>query len=205
MSGNNFRKRNLGKDNKGKPAIFLDRDGTVIEDLSYLCDHNKVYLLPEVIPALKLLKKSGFMLILATNQSGIERKLITLEQLKKIHNRLAAILTLNDVKLDGIYFCPHHPDTKCTCRKPQPGMALWAKKKFNLDLEKSFSIGDKISDVEFAKKFSGTSVLISSSNIKKNFISGGVTPDYVAKNILDAARWIVRKRDASNKGQKAGV
>ena len=178
-------------------AIFLDRDGTIIEDKNYLSDPDQITLIPNTITALQLLKNNGFKLILTTNQSGISRGYFSRNKLKEIHDKLVTILGLNRIKLDGIYFCPHHPDKKCFCRKPSPGMALGAKKKFHLNLKKSYAIGDRMIDVEFARNFGGKGILVLTGHGKEEESKNKA--DYVAKDLLDAAQWITKSRFLRNR------
>jgi len=127
-------------------AIFLDRDGTLNIEVDYLKSPNELKLYPDVKETLKKLKKMGYLLIIITNQSGIARGYLTIEKLNNIHK---ALNELCDNTIDDFFFCPHHPDITgpCTCRKPEPGLILKALKKYNIDKNKSFMIGDKYTDV----------------------------------------------------------
>ncbi|MFH0807857.1 MAG: HAD-IIIA family hydrolase [Elusimicrobiota bacterium] len=185
---------------KKNKAVFLDRDGTIIEDKGYLNDPQGLEFIEGAIPAMKMLSENGFKLILVTNQSGIGRNIVTLDQLKTIHDKLAGVLSLNSIRFDEIEFCPHLPEQKCLCRKPNTGMAKRAAEKANIDLQKSYCIGDKMTDVEFAKKFGGKGVLIGSGYT-------GVKPDYIAKNLYAAAKWVISdspNQKNSLKEQKKG-
>ena len=162
------KKTRTGKSNK---AIFLDRDGTIIEEKEYLSDPDKVILVLNTIPALQLLQEMGFKLIVTTNQSGVARKIFNKDKLYEIHNKLKSLLTLNGIYLDAIYYCPHHPEQNCKCRKPKAGMAFGAKRRFNIDLRSSFSIGDKLSDVQFGKNFGGKGILVLTGYGKKEKLS----------------------------------
>ena len=182
---------------KGRKVVFLDRDGTIIEDKNYLSDPEHVILFPNTIDALQLLIKSGYGLVITTNQSGLARKFFTKERLEEIHSKLKWLLSLNRIHLLDICFCPHHPKENCSCRKPKTGMAVKAGRKFNIDLKNSFSMGDRISDVEFGRNFGGRGVLVltgagmeEKSRINKGEVK--VKPDYIAKDIYDAAKWIAR-------------
>jgi len=183
-------KRNYLRKFRKNVAVFLDRDGTLIEDKGYISSPEQVEFIPKSIDALKLLKSCGFKLIVITNQSGIARKYLNIKQLKAIHERINSILALNKIKLDAIYFCPHHPDEKCLCRKPNIKLALKAAKRFNLDLKKCFSVGDKITDVIFGKKFGGKGILVLTGFGKKEKLIQ--RPNYIAKDFYSAAEWIVK-------------
>lgn len=137
-----------------KQAIFLDRDGVIVRDQHYISKPQDLELLSGVVPLLKKLQKS-FRLIVVTNQSGVARGLFTEEDLQTINNELIEMLHDHGVGLDAIYYCPHHPDfglegykIDCECRKPKPGLLHLAAQEFNLNLENSFLIGDKDSDIE---------------------------------------------------------
>jgi len=136
-------------------AVFLDRDGTIIEDVGYLNNPKEIKFIPGTIEAIKKLNQAGYKVVVITNQSGIARGLIREDMLQTIDKTMQKTILAGGAHLDGIYYCPHHPDhghypykRKCNCRKPGPGMILKAQKDLNIDLKQSFMIGDKISDVE---------------------------------------------------------
>jgi D-glycero-D-manno-heptose 1,7-bisphosphate phosphatase len=128
------------------PAVFIDRDGTIIHDADYCSDPQQVKLFPRVAEALKCLKSHGFRLIIITNQSGIGRGFFSLEQYRAVEAEILRQLG-NDL-VDATYFCPHLPDHGCDCRKPEPGMISQAAEEHRVDLRRSFLIGDKESDAE---------------------------------------------------------
>ncbi|HMC89625.1 MAG TPA: HAD family hydrolase [Gemmataceae bacterium] len=129
-------------------AVFLDRDGTLIEDVGYPNDPRAVRLLPGAAAALARLQEQGFRLIVISNQSGIGRGMVSPEQARQVHEELARQLGKRNVQLDGAYYCPHAPEDGCACRKPSPSLLLRAGEELQLDLSQSFMIGDKVSDVE---------------------------------------------------------
>ena len=136
-----------------RKAIFLDRDGTINIDTGYIGDPNLVELFSDVPLGVKKLKDEfGFLIIVISNQSGITRGMITFEDVDKINLEINNQLSLIDTKIDDFFYCPYHPEfdteEKCKCRKPSPQMVLDASSKYNIDLEQSFFIGDKISDIE---------------------------------------------------------
>ena len=140
-------------------AFFLDRDGVIIEDKKYLSEIKKIRFLKQTFKALNLMKKKEYLLIIITNQSAIARGYLTQKQLKKIHKFLTTKLKNKGIKIDDIYYCPHHPKIgnknykkKCKCRKPGNLMIEKAIAKWNIDRKISFMIGDKISDKLAAKK-----------------------------------------------------
>ncbi|MFM9905029.1 MAG: D-glycero-alpha-D-manno-heptose-1,7-bisphosphate 7-phosphatase [Pyrinomonadaceae bacterium] len=128
-----------------RPAVFLDRDGTLIEEVNYLSRVEDLRLFPYTAPALKLLKDHGYLIIVVTNQSGIGRGIYTEAAMHGIH---ASIQTELSDAIDAFYFCPHLPDAGCVCRKPGLGMVNSACSDFEIDMERSWMVGDKSIDVE---------------------------------------------------------
>jgi D-glycero-D-manno-heptose 1,7-bisphosphate phosphatase len=131
------------------PAVFIDRDGTIIEDRDYCSDPSEVKLFPGAPEALRRLKSNGFKLIIITNQSGIGRGLFTLDQYRAVEAEV--LRQLGAGLIDATYFCPHLPSQHCSCRKPAPGMILEATREYQIDLSRSFLVGDKEIDVECAR------------------------------------------------------
>lgn len=144
------------------PAAFLDRDGTLIEERSYLADPAGVRLLPGVVDGLRALRDAGHRLIVVTNQSGIARGLISEAQYERVRGRLDALLALNGITLDGVYHCPHHPAITgpCDCRKPGVALYRQAVADHAIDLSASAFVGDKPGDVEPASVLGGRGVLV---------------------------------------------
>jgi len=133
-------------------AIFLDRDGVINEDFGYVHRVEDFRFLPGVFEALRHFKALGYKLILITNQSGIGRGYYSEEDFHKLTKWMQEGLEKEGVRLDAIYYCPHHPRQGCECRKPQPGMLLQAIKEQDIDAKSSWMIGDKPSDIEAAKR-----------------------------------------------------
>lgn len=131
-----------------RPAAFLDRDGTIIEDRGYLGDPAGVTLLPGAVDALRALRDAGYLLIVITNQSGIARGIFSAGDLARVNARMRELLAAEGVTLDGLYFCPHGPDDACACRKPLPGMLHAAAEEHGIDLAASVSIGDQPRDAQ---------------------------------------------------------
>jgi len=152
------------------PAIFLDRDGTVNVDHGYVHEIDDFQFIDGVIEAMQELKKMGYALVLVTNQSGIARGMFSEDQFMQLTEWMDWSLADREVDLDGIYYCPHHPEAVveayrqvCECRKPQPGMLLSAMKHLNIDMAASYMVGDKIDDVLAGKAAGvGTTVLVRS-------------------------------------------
>lgn len=180
-----------------KRAVFLDRDGTIIQNRHYGWDPAKIQLLDGVVPGLKLLQESGYSLIVVTNQSGIARGHFTERDLWRMHFRLSEILAEQGVAVTAYYYCPHHPDgivpeykMVCNCRKPKPGMVLRARDDWDLDLASSWLIGDILDDVEAGKSVGCRAVLLDlgTEPPPQNEVR---TPDFVAQGFEEAAGFIV--------------
>ena len=142
-------------DIKKNRAVFLDRDGTINIEKDYLIETADFEFIPCVPEALKQLQQAGFLLVVVTNQSGIARGYFNQQQVENLHHHLGILLESYGVDLAGIYYCPHHPTVglgeylcDCQCRKGKPGMLLKAAKELNIDLSKSFMIGDKYADIQ---------------------------------------------------------
>lgn len=138
-----------------RPAIFLDRDGVVIEDAHYVGSPDRVRLLPGAAESIAALNRAGWPVVIVTNQAGVARGLFPAEAVGVVHTHLAALLASYRARVDAFYFCPHHPDGEveayraaCDCRKPRPGMLLRAAGELGLDLAASWMVGDRVSDLE---------------------------------------------------------
>lgn len=143
-------------------AVFLDRDGTIVSERYYLADPDRVELIPGAAAALRRFAAAGYKLVVVTNQSGIARGLYTLSEFEAVQRRIAQLLEAEDVALDGVYLCPHHPDFTgpCVCRKP--GLALYrqAAEDLGIDFGHAVFIGDRLKDVLPAKKLGGRAILV---------------------------------------------
>ncbi len=180
-----------------RPAIFLDKDGTVIEDVPYNIDPALIRLTKRAAEGLKMLHASGYLLFVITNQSGVARGLFVEGQLVEVERRLNDLLAEAGVPLAGFYYCPHHPEgtipaytIQCSCRKPGPELIMRAANKHCLDLARSWFIGDTLSDVEAGRRAGCRTVLLSN----EPEITQGVpllrTPHYIVPDLAQAARVI---------------
>lgn len=172
-------------------AVFLDRDGTLIQDRDYLADPDGVALLPGVVEALHLLSDGGYALVVVTNQSGIARGLYTLDDYHAVARRLGQELAGEGLALNATYFCPHHPQFTgpCDCRKPAPGMYLRAARELGLDLSICFFVGDRKKDVEPAATFGGRGILVRTGYGAEEEATVG-EGTVVVDSLLDAARLV---------------
>lgn len=145
-----------------RPAVFLDRDGTVIVEADYLADPAGVALVDGADEAIRRLRRAGYAVVVVTNQSGIARGLYDEADYRAVAARLDEVLRARRALPDGTYYCPHHPDFTgpCECRKPGTGMYRRAARDLGLDLEASYYVGDKPTDVEPARALGGTGILV---------------------------------------------
>jgi D,D-heptose 1,7-bisphosphate phosphatase len=179
-------------------AIFLDRDGTINEDPGYLGDPDKLKVFPEAGKALSELKNNlHFKLIVISNQSGIARGLITKEDVELINLKINDVLAADKVSIDAFYYCPHHPDfsseEECSCRKPSPQLIFRASKEHNINLVKSYFIGDTISDIQCGLNAGLKTVLVKTGYGKESISilqKENKIPTFVAENLLDACSFI---------------
>ena len=185
--------RKNGKDMK-RPAVFLDRDGTIVYDRPghYLTDPERLRIYKGAFQALKIMSALGYRLIVVTNQAGIGRGYMTLKTSVAINLKLRRDLAAKGVFLDGIYFCPHLPDEGCACRKPGPGLIKEALKHHRIDLSRSVVIGDKTCDMKLADSLGLASILVKTGHgrselRKRPGLAGGRA---VKKGLLEAAAWI---------------
>jgi D-glycero-D-manno-heptose 1,7-bisphosphate phosphatase len=143
-------------------AVFLDRDGTIVEDPGFLHEPEKVKLLPGAAAAIRRLNDAGYLAIVVTNQSGIARGRFTVADYEAVQQRLGALLAAQGARLDGAYFCPHHPQFTgpCDCRKPGLKLFRDAQAAFDIDFAQSWWVGDRLSDVQPARALGGHGVLV---------------------------------------------
>jgi len=178
-------------------AIFLDKDGTLIPDIPYNADPEKITLCDNSIEGLRLLADSGYKLIVISNQSGIARGYFTETQFSEVMKRMRELLLTKDIVLDGFYYCPHHPEglipeyaISCDCRKPMPGMLQQAATEHTLDLNRCWMVGDILNDVEAGNRAGCSTILIDNGN-ETEWISGAYRqPEFTCKSINDAATYI---------------
>lgn len=174
-------------------AVFFDRDGTLIRDVGYPSDPRDVQLLPQAVEGLRLLRQTGYLLVVISNQSGIGRGYFGEMELQQVHERVVALFSDEGVAFDGTYFCPHAPEDGCECRKPQPGMLRLAAEELEIDLAQSVMIGDKPSDVIAGKRAGCRTVLLSET------AHPACLPDMVVPDVLAASQWILHQTFAGKR------
>ncbi len=182
-----------------EPAVFLDRDGTLIEEVEFLSRPEQVRLIPGAARAVSALNRAGYRVVLVTNQSGVARGLFTLDDLERIHQRLRELLAGEGARLDAIYVCPHHPregtapefTRPCGCRKPAPGMFRDAVAKLKLDPAASVWVGDRWRDLAAAEAMGGRSVLVMTGYGPDEAPKPECRPTLVAPDLRRAGEWIL--------------
>jgi D-glycero-D-manno-heptose 1,7-bisphosphate phosphatase len=178
-----------------RPGVFIDRDGTLIVERSYLADPDGVHLVPGTLEALRDLKHAGFTLVMVTNQSGIALGLYTEEDYHAVAARLGELLAQAGASVDGTEYCPHHPEGTgpCECRKPGTGMHRRAAEELGIDLSRSFYVGDKLTDVLPALELGGQGILVRTGYGMEH---EGSVPDgtWMADDLRAAADRILRER-----------
>ncbi len=172
-------------------AVLLDRDGTIIRDAHYCSRVEDVELLPKAGEGLKLLSDCGFRLLVITNQSGLARGFFNEDTLGRIHQTMRVKLAAFGARLDAIYYCPHHPNDMCDCRKPNPKLVYQATKDWEIDLNESFVIGYRLTDIQMAKAVGCKAVMIESEYTENDLKGSSVVPDCIMPDIESAARWII--------------
>lgn len=181
--------------------VLLDRDGTLNVERHYLSDPDRLVLLPGVVEGLAQLQELGCGLVVVTNQSGVGRGLISARQLRGIHRRLHRLLEVAGVVLDGVFVCPHIPDSQCDCRKPLPGLATRAAREFGFRLDQSFVVGDKACDVELGRRVGATTILVRTGHgaesarvwTSPNQLPSVAPPDFIVDDFLAATRAIASR------------
>jgi len=187
---------------QGRPAVFLDRDGTINEQMGYINHLSRFHLLPGVAEAIRRLNERGIPVLVVTNQSGLARGYFPRTLLAKVHERLAEDLAAEGARVDGIYVCPHHPEAKreeyrvvCDCRKPKTGLFETAAAEHDIDLSSSFVVGDRWSDLKAAVACGATSVLVLTGYGRGDLEYLGPTqklqPGHVAEDLCEAVDWII--------------
>ncbi|WP_019832298.1 D-glycero-alpha-D-manno-heptose-1,7-bisphosphate 7-phosphatase [Sphingomonas sp. PR090111-T3T-6A] len=175
----------------GRPAVLLDRDGTIIVERDYLSDPALVELETGAVEGLRALAEAGFVLAVLTNQSGIGRGYFDLMAAKAVNARVAELLAAEGIVIAGWYLCPHAPDEECDCRKPRPGMARQAAEELGLDLARSWVIGDKSSDVGLADAVGARSILVTTGHGRKDEAAMRAQGVPVCATLVEAAGLIL--------------
>jgi D-glycero-D-manno-heptose 1,7-bisphosphate phosphatase len=187
-------------------AVFMDRDGTISEEVGYVNHPSRYRVFPYSAEAVRLLNEAGWLAILVTNQAGVARGYFTEDLIGEVHRRLEEELGRDGARLDAVYYCAHHPTVgevpyrfDCDCRKPKPGLIRRAAAEFEIDLERSWMIGDRYSDIELARKAGTRAAFVLSGYGRGEWeyqrAAWKHDPDLVAENLLEAVNKIVLRTE----------
>jgi D-glycero-D-manno-heptose 1,7-bisphosphate phosphatase len=184
------------------PAVFLDRDGTMVEDVGYLDRLERLVFFPYTIDAIRLLNRGGFKVVVVTSQAGIANGIVTEKFVREAHDFIGQKVAEAGGRIDAFYYCPHLPTaavpeyrTECDCRKPKPGMILSAARDLSLDPARSFTVGDRWRDIEMGQ-VAGTQGILVETGYGKTESSRRppqVAAVPVVANLIEAASWILRQ------------
>jgi D-glycero-D-manno-heptose 1,7-bisphosphate phosphatase len=189
-----------------KPAVFIDRDGTLNEQMGYINHVSRFVLLPGTAEAIRLLNRHQYLAIIASNQSGVARGFFPIELVEEIHARMRALLGKEGAVVDGIFFCPHYergivPEYTivCDCRKPKTGLINKACEAFDIDMANSYVIGDRYTDIELALRSNMKGILVTTGyglgDLDYVFPRMSFKPAHVAKDLLHAVHWIIEREE----------
>jgi D-glycero-D-manno-heptose 1,7-bisphosphate phosphatase len=210
-------------ESKRHAAVFLDRDGTINEEVGYLDRLEKLRLVPGAAEAIRLINESGMKAVVVTNQSGVARGFFTETFVDEVHSHLRKMLREEGASLDGFYFCPHHPSEgqgryvrTCNCRKPSPGLLLRAAEELSLEPERSYMVGDTLKDIEAASRIGVRGILVrtgygaeaaaaldtaegpeeksAGDEVNPSGEAAFIRPVHIAGDILAAVRWLLKDR-----------
>ena len=177
-----------------RPAVFLDRDGTLIRQVNDIVDFSQVRILKGTAEGIKLFNRLGYLVVVITNQPVIGKGLVTKKKVEAIHKTLATKFKKKGAVIDAFYLCPHLHADDCTCRKPKLGMVNAAVKKYDIDIKKSFFIGDDRRDIETGKRAKMQTILLKTGKAGRDKKYFDAEPDATAANLLSAAKRIARLR-----------
>ncbi len=185
-------------------AVFLDKDGTLIDNVPFNTDPDQIRLTPGMPQLLRALQRQHYLLVVVTNQAGVARGLITPADMERLRARLDGLLEHEGIRLDGYYACPHHPEgtvetyrLACKCRKPRPGLLLQAARDLSIDLSASWMIGDILDDVEAGNRAGCRSILYRNGNETEWEITPMRTPRYIVDNLTTVRRIILQGEPAA--------
>jgi D-glycero-D-manno-heptose 1,7-bisphosphate phosphatase len=193
----------MSAESSTRAAVFLDRDGTIIEEVGYLDRPERVALYPFSIAAIRALNRAGFRVVMVSNQSGVARGFFDEAMLDVVHKHVAALLAAGGAHLDAYYYCPHHPDGRvaefarpCECRKPGRGLVDRAVQELSVDPLRSYTVGDRWLDVKLAANVGARGILVRTGYgaREESRLPPDVKPDAVVNNLIEAAGWILAQR-----------
>jgi D-glycero-D-manno-heptose 1,7-bisphosphate phosphatase len=199
----------------GKRAVFMDRDGTINEEMGYVNHIERFMLIPRAGQAIRLLNQHEIKAVVVTNQSGVAKGYFSESMVHLVHQKMQELLRKEGAYLDGIYYCPHHPDVgeppyrqRCRCRKPQTGLVEAAVRELDIDLSQSYMIGDRGVDIEFGHLIGAKGILVLTGYGKGEWEyhreQWKAKPDYVAQDIYEAVQWILHQESLKDNLKSKG-
>jgi D-glycero-D-manno-heptose 1,7-bisphosphate phosphatase len=191
-----------------RPAVFIDRDGTINEQMGYINHVSRFVLLPGTAEGIRLLNRHQYLAIIVSNQSGVARGYFPMELIDRVHAHMKDLLAKEGANIDGIFFCPHYPrgivpeySVECDCRKPRIGLVQKACEKFDIDMKNSYVIGDRCSDIELAERSNLQGIMVTTGyglgDIEYVLPHKTFKPRHIAKDLLHAVRWIIEREEKS--------
>ncbi len=179
-----------------KQAVFLDRDGTINEQMGYINHISRFRMLPKTNEAIKILNQHDYLVIVITNQSGVSKGYFPIDLVYEVHNYMENLLKKSNAYIDAIYFCPHSPDEGCICRKPKTGMIEMACRDLPIDISQSYLVGDMCVDMELARNAKLKGIMVKTGyglgEIKYRLPNTYLKPVYIADDLLSAVKWILK-------------
>lgn len=180
-----------------RPAVFLDRDGTIAEEVGYLNHVSRFHMFPFVAEAIRRLNEAGLPVMVVTNQSGVGRGYFPESLVQTVNQLMIQQLAAEGAHIDSVYYCPHTSADGCNCRKPKTGMLERAAREHGLELRRSFVVGDRYGDLELARCAKARSILVRTGygegELAWHSAKWSVQPDFVAQTLKDATEWILRQ------------
>ena len=187
-----------------RPAVFIDRDGTINEQMGYVNHISRFVLLPGTAEGIRLLNRHQYLAIIVSNQSGVARGYFPMELIDRVHAHMKDLLAKEGANIDGIFFCPHYPrgivpeySVACDCRKPRTGLVQKACEEFDIDMKNSYVIGDRCSDIELAERSHLQGIMVTTGyglgDIEYVLPHKSFKPLHIAKDLLHAVRWIIEQ------------
>ena len=191
-----------------RPAVFIDRDGTINEQMGYVNHISRFVLLPGTAEGIRLLNRHQYLAIIVSNQSGVARGYFPMELIDRVHAHMKELLAKEGANIDGIFFCPHYPrgivpeySVECDCRKPGTGLVQKACESFDIDMKNSYVIGDRCSDIELAERSNLQGIMVTTGyglgDIEYVLPHKHFKPLHIAKDLLHAVRWIIEREEKS--------
>ena len=183
-----------------KPAVFLDRDGTLLQEGNYVDRLERLLFFPYTVDAIRALNQAGFAVVVVTNQSGVARGMYPEAFVAEAHRHIEQLLNAGGAHVDAYYYCPHHPEgsvaalrSDCECRKPKPGQLLQAASELNLDLARSYMIGDRWKDIEAGRAAGARTILVRTGYGREAESAETMGDTVVVDNLIEAVTWILRQ------------